>query len=105
MSNPLGKHVTIDINNPEALGICDKTGFVFNRKDLVKQMAWQGNALVWTGAYVGKPYLDKPSEQGRSPSLPPDPIPVVQPRPDANGQNAPSNDQTIAYLSRINFQN
>jgi hypothetical protein len=68
-------------------------------------MAWQGNALVWTGAYVGKPYVDKPNQQGMSPKLPADPIPVPQPRPDMDGPNAPSNAQTIAYLSRINFQN
>lgn len=105
MSNPLGKRVSIDVKNPQALGICDKTGFVFMRKDLVRQMEWHGNALVWTGAYVGRPYVDKPNEQGRSPMLPPDPIPVPQPRPDIQGPDAPSNSQTISYLSRINFQN
>lgn len=77
---PKGKHVQIDCSNPNALGICDYTGFVFNRKDLVRQMEWRGNALVWTGFYVGKPYIDKPNEQLRPPILPPDPVPVKEPR-------------------------
>ncbi len=78
---PKGKHVTIDIENPEALGICDYTGFVHLRKDLVKQMQWRGNKLIWTGFLVGKDYLDIPQEQLRPPMLKPDPIPVKLPRP------------------------
>jgi len=77
---PKGKHVTIDVNSPDALGICDYTGFVFNRKDLFKQMEWRGNGLVWTGYMVGQPYLDIPNEQLRPPILPPDPVPVRIPR-------------------------
>lgn len=77
---PHGKHVSIDPDNPEALGICDYTGFVHMRKDLVQQMDWRGNALVWTGLYVGRDYADKPNEQLRPPILPPDPVPVLFPR-------------------------
>lgn len=78
---PKGKNVTIDVNNPEALGICDFSGFVFKRKDLLRQMEWRGDSLQWTGFYVGRPYLDVPNEQNRPPILPPDPIPVLFPRP------------------------
>lgn len=77
---PKGKHVSIDPESPEALGICDYSGFVFKRKDLVRQMEWRGNALVWTGFYVGLPYVDVPNEQLRPPILPPDPVPVKDPR-------------------------
>jgi hypothetical protein len=77
---PKGKHVRINEDNPDALGICDYTGFVFNRIDLVRQMEWRGNALVWTGFYVGRPYLDVPNEQNRPPILPPDPVPIREPR-------------------------
>ena len=56
-----GKYVNINPQNPNALGICDRTGFTFNHKDLVKQMEWRGDSLVWTGLMVGKPYLDVPS--------------------------------------------
>jgi hypothetical protein len=78
---PKGRHVQIDVNFPEGLGICDYTGFVFNHKDLVKQMEWRGNGLIWTGYMVGRPYLDVPNEQLRPPILPPDPVPLRLPRP------------------------
>lgn len=77
---PKGKHVRIDDTSPQGLGLCDKTGFVFNRKDLVRQMEWRGNAIVWTGFYVGRPYQDVPNEQLRPPILPPDPVPTLWPR-------------------------
>jgi hypothetical protein len=77
---PKGKHVIVDPDSPMALGICDKTGFVFRRIDLVRQMEWRGNALVWTGFMVGKPYADQPNQQLRPPILPPDPVPVQWPR-------------------------
>jgi hypothetical protein len=79
--SPKGKHVTIDVRNPDAVGICDKTGFIHNRRDLWKQYEWRGNALVWTGFWVGKSYLDEPNEQLRTPILPPDPVPIQYPRP------------------------
>ncbi len=79
--SPLGKHVTIDVTNPEALGICDYTGMVHLRKDLVRQMEWRGNRLVWTGYYVGRDYVDQPNPQLKTPILPPDPVPVKDPRP------------------------
>lgn len=77
---PHGKYVTIDPDNPEALAVCDRTGFVFRRKDLVRQMEWRGTRLVWTGFYVGRPYLDQPNPQLKSPTLEPDPVPVREPR-------------------------
>ena len=78
--SPKGKLVSIDRNAPEALGICDYTKFVHMHKDLVKQMEWRGNALVWTGFYVGKSYADVPNAQLKTPILPPDPVPVRNPR-------------------------
>lgn len=78
---PHGKHVSIDPMAPQALGICDYTGFVFHHKDLVRQMEWRGNALIWTGFLVGRPYADKPNPQLRPPILPPDPVPIKWARP------------------------
>ena len=99
MSNrPHGKHVVIDENNPSALGICDVTGFVFLRKDLVRQMEWRGDSLQWTGLYVGRPYANIPNEQNRPSVSIPDPLPVLDPRPQqpsgpkqAPGTNPPFN--------------
>lgn len=78
---PKGKHVTIDSTSPKALGVCDYSGLLFNRCDLVRQFEWRGEALVWTGYYVGKPYVDIPNPQLKPPILPPDPVPVKDPRP------------------------
>lgn len=75
-----GKNVIISRKNPSALGVCDDSGFDFNHKDLVKQMEWRGDNLVWTGFMVGKPYLDKPQEQNRPPLVKADPRPVKNPR-------------------------
>jgi hypothetical protein len=76
-----GKYVKIDPSNPAALGVCDDSGFVFNHKDLVKQLEWRGNNLVWNGLMVGPPYVDKPQEQNRPPLVKADPYPVKNPRP------------------------
>jgi hypothetical protein len=75
-----GKYVKVNPANPQGLGVCDDSGFVFNHKDLIKQMEWRGNNLVWTGLMVGKPYLDKPCEQNRPPIVKGDPKPVSNPR-------------------------
>jgi hypothetical protein len=80
-----GKHVNVDFSTPGALGICDFTGFVFRRRDMVKQMEWRGNRLVWTGYIVGRPYADMPNPQLKPPMLKPDPVPVRNPR-DPQGQ-------------------
>lgn len=75
------KYYTPDPSNPEASGICDRSGFVFKHSDLVQQMEWRGESLEWTGLMVGAPFLDKPNEQLRNPPLYPDPVPVDMPKP------------------------
>jgi hypothetical protein len=77
----IGKYVTIDRDNPQGVGRCDYSGFIFNSTDLVRQMEWRGNALVWTGLMVGKRFADVPNPQGRTPILKPDPVPLQYPRP------------------------
>lgn len=94
---PRGKHVRIDADSPRALGICDYTGFVHNREDLVRQMEWRGDAIVWTGFYVGKDYQDTPNEQLRPPLLPPDPVPVREPRLQQPTLVTWSNGQPLAW--------
>lgn len=101
--HPKGKHVTIDQNAPEALGICDFSGFVFKRKDLYRQMEWRGEALVWTGFLVGKPYLFTPNEQGRAPILPPDPVPVAYPRLPQPEQQTWTNNQFTTWAETTDY--
>ena len=81
-----GKYARVNPRKPEAMGICDRTGFLFNRKDLVKQMTWAGNRLVWTGWWVGRPFVDSPNQQSRPSILSPDPVPIPFPRPPIIGE-------------------
>jgi hypothetical protein len=90
-----GKYVNIDPKNPEALGICQISGFVFNHKDLVKQMRWCGNSKIWTKLLVGKPFQDIPNEQNRPPITKKDPYPIENPRPPI--PNPPNNNVTPPY--------
>jgi len=75
-----GKNVKVNSTNPQGLGVCDDSGFDFNHCDLVKQMEWRGDNLVWTGLMVGKPYLDKPCQQNRPPIVKDDPKPFKNTR-------------------------
>ena len=79
--NRTGKYVSVKPYSRQAFGICDRTGYLFDRKDLVKQRVWAGDKLVWTGLWVGKPFLDIPNQQSRPPLLGPDPVPIPFPRP------------------------
>lgn len=79
MSN-YGKYFQTSFSKPASYGVCDRTGFIFNSKDLVKQMVWAGNSKVWTGWMVGKPFIDIPSQAQRPPLILGDPKPVENPR-------------------------
>jgi hypothetical protein len=107
MSNrPHGQHVYIDDDYPQALGICDVTGFIFLRQDLVRQMEWRGNALVWTGLYVGRPYVSMPNEQNRPPISFPDPRAIIDPRPQIPISSlipALPENQRLAQLQSLGF--
>ena len=81
MVNRTGKYVSVKPHSRQAFGICDRTGYLFDRKDLVKQMMWAGDKLVWTKLWVGKPFIDIPNPQSRNPLLGPDPVSIPFPRP------------------------
>jgi len=103
-----GKYVTIDPSNPSALGVCDESGFDFNHKDLVKQMQWRGNNLVWTGLMVGPPYLDTPQQQNRPPIVKDDPRPVTNPRlpkdyTDPESNQVASNTELVSKLNAVKW--
>jgi hypothetical protein len=80
VSRHTSRYARVDFNNPQAFGVCDRTDFVFNHKDLVKQMTWAGDNLVWTGLLVGKPFVDIPNQQARPPLIKSDPKAIKNPR-------------------------
>jgi hypothetical protein len=90
----------------EPVGVCDYSGFFFSKSDLVKQYEWRGNQLVWTGAIVGRPFVDEPNEQNRPPQIKSDPKAVQDPRPfginTPEGPDANSNSSPV-ILADISF--
>lgn len=102
------KYLVVDPQDPSAMGQCDYTGFIFNHKDLVKQMTWVGNNKVWTGFLVGKPYVDKLNDQSRPPPVKDDPRPIKNSRvpndwidPNANQILPPA--QLLVKLQNFNW--
>lgn len=76
-----GWHINVSRSGPRWSGCCDDCGFLFDYSALQKQMQYQGNSLVWTGALVCPMCLNRPSEFLRPAILGPEPIPPPMPRP------------------------
>lgn len=74
-------HASVSMAHPRALGVCDRCGFVYNHDDLQWQYQWAGPKLQNLRILVCKSCLDEPQEQLRTIILPPDPIPISNPRP------------------------
>jgi len=67
--------------NPQTWGCCDRCAFVYNLNKLVWQYEWYGTELRRTGFRVCPTCLLDPNPQRRTLHLPPDPMPVKDPRP------------------------
>ena len=68
---------------PRATAICDRCGFMFNHDELQWQWDWlQGPRLFNLRILVCRTCLDVPQENGRTIVLPPDPVPIANPRPE-----------------------
>jgi|GEM_PF-2697035 hypothetical protein len=83
-------HARIDPRHPQALGICDRCGRMDNLRNLSWQYDWQfGPRLKNLRILCCASCLDRPQESGRTIVLPPDPVPVMNARPEnyANADN------------------
>ena len=67
---------------PRAFAVCDRCGTWYNREQLRWQHEWAGQSLQNLQILVCLRCLDVPNIQLRSIVLPPDPMPVWQPRPE-----------------------
>ncbi len=56
---------------------------VYNRRELVWDMQWRGPRLMKTGFLVCQRCADIPAQQLKPRILPPDPVPIFNPRPEA----------------------
>ena len=73
---------------PEAIGVCDRCKFRYNLVDLNWQYDWAGPQIINTRLRVCRTCMDEPSPWKRSILIPPDPLPVSDPRPeDRNAAN------------------
>lgn len=71
----------VDLDNLDAFAISDRDSFLRNHSELYWQYEWRGNQLQNLWILVGEEELDTPQSQFRPVFLPPDPIPVINPRP------------------------
>lgn len=85
----------ISARAPRALGICDRCGFQYNLDRLSWQWDWKfGPRLFNLRILVCPSCYDQPQESGRTVVLPPDPIPVMNARP----ENYVAADNPASYL-------
>lgn len=68
---------------PEGFGVCDDCGEWYNRVDLRAQYEYAGRDLIFLGYYKCRTCLDEPQPQLLTPILPRDPVPIIEPRPEA----------------------
>lgn len=88
--HPSGR-ARVSARRPEALAVCDRCGLTYNLVDLKWQFQWQGIELQNLRILVCDDCLDRPQIQLRTIILPPDPIPVLNPRPEPYQSEVPSN--------------
>ncbi len=74
-------HAFTDPYSPLAPGTCDRCGWRWMHHDLRFQYQWEGNQLMNLRILVCPRCEDQPSEFLRPIVLPPDPVPILNPRP------------------------
>lgn len=70
----------VSARNPQAFGICDRCGFLYNHHQLQWQFDWAGASLINKRILVCDTCNDVPQSQLRAIVLPADPVPVQNPR-------------------------
>lgn len=73
----------VDATSPKAWAYCDRCDSVINHHRLAWQFDWRGPRLQNLRILVCEKCMDKPQEQLRPRLLPPDPVPILNPRPGA----------------------
>lgn len=78
-----GKYTKMKLRDPRAIATCDYSGLMVQHAVMKDQLAYRGQGLVKTGYKVNPKFYDKPNAQDLTPRIFPDPIPVLNPRPDS----------------------
>ena len=71
----------VNAQSPEAFGICDRDGMLYNLKDLHYQYEYRGPQLQNLRIRVCSRCMDRPAAFLKPLIIPPDPLPVRDPRP------------------------
>ena len=71
----------VSSRNPQAAGVCDRCGGVYNHVDLGWQYDWAGASMINKRLLVCNTCMDDPQQQLRSIVLPADPMPIMNARP------------------------
>jgi len=72
----------VDSSNPKGWSTCDRCGFNYNLFRLSYQYQWAGTDLINLRLRVCPTCMDTPSEFLRTIIIPPDPLPLIDPRPE-----------------------
>lgn len=106
MARPHGRAQT-SARWPRAHATCDRCGFRFNHDQLAWQFQWAGPKLQNLRILVCKTCMDVPQEQLRTIILPPDPVPIQNPRPEQyapdNNPQSPIGQGAIAGMAGTNI--
>lgn len=95
--HPTGR-ARVSARYPNALGVCNRCGFTYNRKDLINQAQWQGMQLQPLNIWVCSQCLDIPAIQLKAIIIPPDPVPIPLPFPEPYSAEVPSYMRTTTGL-------
>jgi hypothetical protein len=79
---PRPKYARVNPSSPAAYGTCDRSGFIGNQQNLRSQVQWRGLRLLDTNLLVLPKFLDTPQRQLGTIILSPDPVPVLNARPE-----------------------
>lgn len=92
-------HVRVNSRSPEAAASCDRCGFLYQHRDLNWQFNWTGVRLTNLRLLVCRRCLDVPSEFLRPPILGPDPVPIINARPEPFANDGISNEETQVFFA------
>jgi hypothetical protein len=88
--HPTGR-AAVSPTSPQAHAVCDRCGFRYLHRDLAWQYDWAGVQLLNKRILVCDTCLDIPQPNGQKTIIiPPDPLPIMDPRPEAYGVEVPS---------------
>ena len=92
--HPTGR-ARVSARAPSCHGICDDCGFRYLRSQLRPKQQWAGVKLQTFNILVCKKCWDVPQQQLRTIIIPPDPRPVLNPRPEFDAVEVPSYMSTL----------